>query len=71
MTNAVKIVNATHSTISGSASRQFRNSEAGNSKTMKRKADRCSRKKESQSHHSVSVPVSMTFICRPECVPAW
>ena len=32
---------------------------------MKTKAAKCSRKNDTHSHHSVSVPVSMTFICRP------
>ena len=34
-------------------------------------AARCSRKKPSHSHHSVSVPVSITFISRPEWVALW
>ena len=69
MMNTVKIVNATHSTISGKASRQLSNSVAGSNSAMKTKAAKCSRKNDSQSHHSVSVPVSMIFICRPECAP--
>ncbi len=69
MTNTVRAVKATHSTISGNASRQFKISVAGSSKTMKTKAAKCSRKNDTHSHHSVSVPVSMIFICRPECSP--
>ena len=41
----------------------------GNRNMMKTNAAKCSRKNEIHSHHSVSVPVSITFICRPECSP--
>ena len=46
-------------------------SDVGSSTTMKTKAAKCSRKNETHSHHSVSVPVSMIFNCRPECAPEW
>ena len=59
--------NTTQSTISSSASRQFRNSDSGSSTSSDTNAARCSRKKPSHSHHSESVPVSMIFISRPEC----
>ena len=71
MTSTVSAVNATHNTISGKASRQFRTSDAGSNMAMKTKAAKCSRKNDTQSHHSVSVPDSITFICRPECSPEW
>ena len=43
-------------------------SASGSSTATDTKATRCSRKKPSHSPHSVSVPVSITFISRPECV---
>ena len=66
----VSAVKATHSTSNGSASRQFRTNVAGSSTQMKTNAAKCSRKNDTHSHHSVSVPVSMTFIWRPECALA-
>ena len=71
MTSTVNAVKPTHSTMSGSASRQFSTSVAGSSKAMKTKAAKCSRKNDTHSHHSVSVPDNMIFICRPECSPVW
>ena len=46
MTSTVSAVKTTHSTSSGSASRQFSTSDVGSSTTMKTKAAKCSRKNE-------------------------
>ena len=70
-TSEVSPANTRHSAISSSASRQFRNSDSGSSTSSETNAARCSRKKPSQSHHSESVPASMTFISRPEWMPPW
>jgi hypothetical protein len=35
------------------------------------KLAKCSRKKASQSAHSVLVPAIITFTSRPECEPVW
>ncbi len=70
-TNKVSAMKNTQSTRSGSASRQFRMSVAGNNTQMKTNAAKFSRKNDTHSHHSVSVPVSMIFICRPEWAPEW
>ena len=52
-------------------SRQLMNSDSGSSTISETKAAKCSRKNASHSHHSESVPVSITFISRPECAPPW
>ena len=71
MTSTVTAVNTAQNPSNGSANRQFKISDVGSSTTMKTKAAKCSRKNETHSHHSVSVPVSMIFSCRPECAPEW
>src|SRR5436309_2469452 len=67
-TKVVSAVKTTQSTNSRTASRQFRYSDSGSSTTTDRIAAKCSRKKPSQSRHSASVPLSITFISRPEWV---
>ena len=71
ITSAVRPANTTQRTISSEASRQFRNSDSGSSTNSATKAAKCSRKNESHSPHSESMPVSITFISRPEWVPPW
>ncbi len=71
MISAVSTVKAAASASNGTASRQFSTTVAGSSTKMKTKAAKCSRKNDTHSHHSASVPASMTFTCRPECAPAW
>ena len=58
MTSTLSAVNATHSTSSGNASRQFRINVAGNNTQMNTNAAKCSRKNDTHSHHNVSVPLS-------------
>ncbi|MGY3342135.1 hypothetical protein ACVWYK_000904 [Bradyrhizobium sp. USDA 4470] len=70
-TKVVNAVKTMHSTKRRIASRQFRYSDNGSSTTTDRIAAKCSRKKPSQSRHSASVPLSITFINRPEWVPEW
>ena len=47
------------------------NSAVGTRKAMPTRAERCSRKKLSQSMNSESVPDSMVRTTRPEPVRAW
>ena len=67
----VSTVNTTHSANNRIASRQFRYIDSGSSTTSDMIAAKCSRKNPSQSRHSESVPLSITFISRPEWVPVW
>jgi hypothetical protein len=64
----VSRANATHSTISSSASRQLMNSEIGSSTRSETMEARLSRKNPIHRPHSASVPCSITFIRRPEWV---
>src|SRR5256885_7330999 len=71
MTSTVSDMKTTHRITSSEASRQFTNSDSGSSTNNATKAAKCSRKNDSQSVHSASMPVSITFISRPECEPPW
>jgi hypothetical protein len=71
MTVTVNSVKTKASASSGKASRQLMRTAAGSKTATNTKAEKCSRKNDTQSHHKVSVPVSMILSCRPECVPAW
>ena len=57
--------------MSSRPSRQFSTSDSGRSTSSDTKAAKFSRKKASHSAHSESVPVSITFIRRPEWAPPW
>src|SRR3954449_11761342 len=71
MTSTVRPANTTVRITSSEASRQFTNSESGSSTNNATKAARCSRKNDNHSVHNASMPVSITFISRPECEPPW
>ena len=67
--SAISTANTQHSTISSRPNRQLRNSVSGSSTSSDTKLVRCSRKNDSHRPHSVLVPVTITFISRPEWVP--
>jgi hypothetical protein len=67
----VRSVKVSARPISRSASRQLRKSDRGSRTNSETAAVRCSRKNDSHRSHSESVPASITFSRRPECVPLW
>ena len=67
----VTVRNRQTSTISTSASRQFRNRVSGSSTTTDSTVESWSRKNTSQVPNNASVPVSMVLITRPECASPW